>query len=321
MPRFIWPVPYNLSQGWGADPAYYKQFGELGHNGYDLAHPLGTPVYASADGTVKFVGKGVSKSAGYSGWMGDPAGNAIIIDHGDVYTGYAHLNQFAIGVGEQVSQGQLIGFVGMTGAASGPHLHFEFIGRPPNWNNGFAARLDPANYNVTEGGTSMAEKANLDTARILAHGILGRNGIDGRGNALDGSSDADLNNGAVGSNLTDANIMALYMSAEAKAWRDSQDSNSVNGINSRLGQLATVNAQFAKDADQIAQLAKDKSDLVSQVSSGTHTIAAQAATIQSTQAQVDELTAKIALQSDDTTNLNGLGVALQWAIKRLGLSK
>lgn len=87
------------------------------HTGVDLAAPSGTRVDAAADGTVSFVG---TDPGGY--------GKYVIVDHADGYsTYYAHLSAFAHGlkVGEPVRQGERLGSVGMTGAATGPHLHFE----------------------------------------------------------------------------------------------------------------------------------------------------------------------------------------------------
>lgn len=86
------------------------------HNGVDYAAATGTPVMATADGVV--TARGVS--GGY--------GNLVEIRHSNGYvTRYAHLNGFAPGVraGGRVSQGEIIGYVGMTGLATGPHLHYE----------------------------------------------------------------------------------------------------------------------------------------------------------------------------------------------------
>ena len=86
------------------------------HNGTDFAAPTGTPIMASSDGRVSFVGS----QRGY--------GNTIILQHRDSYsTLYAHLNGFAKGLsrGQRVRQGEIIGYVGMTGWATGPHLHYE----------------------------------------------------------------------------------------------------------------------------------------------------------------------------------------------------
>jgi murein DD-endopeptidase MepM/ murein hydrolase activator NlpD len=87
------------------------------HKGVDYAAPTGTPVRAAGEGRVQFVGR----KGGY--------GNAVEISHaGGVVTLYGHLSRFARGMrpGVRVSQGDLIGYVGSTGLASGPHLHYEY---------------------------------------------------------------------------------------------------------------------------------------------------------------------------------------------------
>jgi murein DD-endopeptidase MepM/ murein hydrolase activator NlpD len=87
------------------------------HTGVDFAAPQGTRVLATADGTVVSAGS----RGGY--------GNAIEVSHGGgISTLYGHLSAFAAGLhaGTHVHQGQVIGFVGMTGFATGPHLHYEF---------------------------------------------------------------------------------------------------------------------------------------------------------------------------------------------------
>jgi murein DD-endopeptidase MepM/ murein hydrolase activator NlpD len=87
------------------------------HTGVDYAAPTGTPIRATADGMVKFVGQ----QTGY--------GNSIELKHQGVYsTLYGHMSAFAHGIkaGQPVTQGQVIGYVGMTGWATGPHLHYEF---------------------------------------------------------------------------------------------------------------------------------------------------------------------------------------------------
>lgn len=87
------------------------------HRGVDYAAPSGTPVKSAGDGKVSFAGK----QNGY--------GNVVIVDHGKGYTTlYAHLKSFARGIrkGARVKQGQNIAYVGQTGWATGPHLHYEF---------------------------------------------------------------------------------------------------------------------------------------------------------------------------------------------------
>ncbi|WP_456412135.1 OapA family protein [Thiolapillus sp.] len=87
------------------------------HKGVDYAAPTGTPVKATGNGKVVFRGK----KGGY--------GNVVFLRHGGKYTTvYGHLSRFAKGLrnGKAVKQGQIIGYVGSTGLASGPHLHYEF---------------------------------------------------------------------------------------------------------------------------------------------------------------------------------------------------
>ena len=84
------------------------------HEGIDIGVGYGTPIHAAASGTVVF-----------SGWM-DGYGNFVIIDHGGgMATAYGHQSAIAVGGGQSVSQGQVIGYVGCTGHCFGPHLHFE----------------------------------------------------------------------------------------------------------------------------------------------------------------------------------------------------
>ena len=87
------------------------------HRGVDYAAPTGTPVRAAADGAIYKV----ARERGY--------GRIVMIKHFNIYTTvYAHLSRFAKGVrrGRRVQQGQIIGYVGQTGLATGPHLHYEF---------------------------------------------------------------------------------------------------------------------------------------------------------------------------------------------------
>jgi murein DD-endopeptidase MepM/ murein hydrolase activator NlpD len=86
------------------------------HKGVDYAAPTGTPIHAAGDGVIKF-----------KGWE-NGYGNFVVIQHnGTISTAYGHMSRFGSErVGQHVSQGQVIGFVGMTGLATGPHLHYEF---------------------------------------------------------------------------------------------------------------------------------------------------------------------------------------------------
>lgn len=87
------------------------------HNGVDYGAPVGTPIMAVGSGLVTVAG------------MRGPSGNMITVKHNSVYeTEYKHMSLFAAGVraGTHVEMGQIIGYVGQTGLATGPHLHFEF---------------------------------------------------------------------------------------------------------------------------------------------------------------------------------------------------
>jgi murein DD-endopeptidase MepM/ murein hydrolase activator NlpD len=95
-----------------------------GHMGTDYAAPIGTPVHAAGDGRVSFE----SVRGGY--------GNAILLSHSNnISTLYGHLSRFArdIHVGSHVQQGEVIGYVGMTGLATGPHLHYEYLMNGVHW--------------------------------------------------------------------------------------------------------------------------------------------------------------------------------------------
>ena len=86
------------------------------HNGTDFSAPVGTPIMATSDATIDFIGT----QRGF--------GNLIVLKHrNDITTHYAHLNGFAKGLakGQSISQGDLIGYVGCTGWCTGPHLHYE----------------------------------------------------------------------------------------------------------------------------------------------------------------------------------------------------
>jgi murein DD-endopeptidase MepM/ murein hydrolase activator NlpD len=110
----IWPVDGPVVSGFGSRTinGEYEY-----HPGIDIAVPSGTPIRAAAAGTVIFT-EPESSSGGY--------GNYTCIDHGGgLSTCYAHQETFAVSAGQQVSQGQIIGYSDCTGYCFGPHLHFE----------------------------------------------------------------------------------------------------------------------------------------------------------------------------------------------------
>jgi len=112
------PLPFTRVTSGFSSARYHPVLKEWrAHRGIDYGAPVGTPVRAVSDASVKFVGK----QRGY--------GNLVVLDHAAPYsTAYGHLSRFASGLhkGSRVSQGQVIGYVGMTGLATGPHLHYEF---------------------------------------------------------------------------------------------------------------------------------------------------------------------------------------------------
>lgn len=113
---FIWPLPGagRVTTEFGADQWVNGVFSS-GHKGIDIAIAGGTPIYAAHNGTV-------AATTGHWSY-----GNVVMIDNGDgISTLYAHMQSAAIvSVGQTVTQGQVIGYVGSTGNSSGNHLHFE----------------------------------------------------------------------------------------------------------------------------------------------------------------------------------------------------
>ncbi|HZV85854.1 MAG TPA: peptidoglycan DD-metalloendopeptidase family protein [Brevundimonas sp.] len=129
------------------------------HQGIDFAAGMGTPVVSPADGVVVEA----RRWGGYGNWLRIRHPNGL-------ESGYGHLSRYASGVraGQRVRQGQIVAFVGSTGASTGPHLHYEL------WRSG--QRINPAGVKTTEGvildGADLAafraEKARID--RIIAAG-------------------------------------------------------------------------------------------------------------------------------------------------------
>ena len=118
----IWPLAGWLSSTYGRRPDPFDGSTDF-HQGLDIAADRGTPVRATADGTVD--------SAGYSGNYG----NQVLVDHGfGIGTRFGHLSKVAVRPGQAVSRGQIIGFVGATGRATSAHLHYEILlnGQPIN---------------------------------------------------------------------------------------------------------------------------------------------------------------------------------------------
>jgi murein DD-endopeptidase MepM/ murein hydrolase activator NlpD len=121
--KFAWPVAGG----------YISQYFHYGHYAIDIAADRGTPVKAAASGVVT-----------WAGWKSNGGGYQVWISHGSgLYTTYNHMSSISVGRGQHVSRGQMVGRVGMTGNATGPHLHFE-VWRGPVWAGG--TRVNPLLY-------------------------------------------------------------------------------------------------------------------------------------------------------------------------------
>lgn len=116
------------------------------HKGLDLAAPVGTPIYATANGTV-------SRASWFSSY-----GLYISLEHGgDLQTRYAHLSKLNVAEGQLVQKGDIIGFVGSTGRSTGPHLHYEVrvdgkAVNPIPYMNGSQLANAASNENLGRGG-------------------------------------------------------------------------------------------------------------------------------------------------------------------------
>ena len=126
---FIWPVRGRISGRFGNQRVYVLSNGsdtaKSPHSGMDIAVPQGTPVKAPAAGLVTFAAPDLYLTGG-----------TLLLDHGHgVSSNFLHLSRLDVKVGERVEQGQVIGAVGATGRATGPHLHWGM-----NW---FDVRVDP----------------------------------------------------------------------------------------------------------------------------------------------------------------------------------
>lgn len=125
--------PFHGQMTWPVPGGYISQYFWWGHPAIDIAAPMGSSILAAYPGVVTF-----------AGWRNNGGGYQIWVSHGqNVYTTYNHLSSILIGAGAHVSAGQLIGRVGMTGDATGPHCHFEvWIG--PIWDGGY--RVNPLDF-------------------------------------------------------------------------------------------------------------------------------------------------------------------------------
>ncbi len=165
--KFLMKTPINgarISSSFGKRRHPISGYTRL-HKGTDFAAPTGTPVYAAGNGTIQ-------RASRYGGY-----GNYIKIKHSGGYeTAYAHLSRYAKGVkaGKKVKQGDVIGYVGSTGASTGPHLHYEVYvkGSPVNvmslkLPNGRKLQLEPAML-----AEFMTYKSWVDSIREGGDGVI-----------------------------------------------------------------------------------------------------------------------------------------------------
>ncbi len=121
---FIWPVEGRISGRFGNQRVYNGKPGSA-HSGMDIAAPAGTPVKAPAAGVVTFAAPDLYLTGG-----------TVLLDHGfGISSNFLHLSRLDVKPGDRVEQGQVLGAVGATGRATGPHLHWGM-----NW---FDVRIDP----------------------------------------------------------------------------------------------------------------------------------------------------------------------------------
>jgi murein DD-endopeptidase MepM/ murein hydrolase activator NlpD len=111
----IWPIHGWLSAGFGMRNDPFTGERDF-HPGLDISADKGTPILATADGVVELAAP-----------AGD-YGNLVVVNHGyGLVTRYGHLSKFAVWAGKEVLRGEVLGYVGATGRATGPHLHYEIL--------------------------------------------------------------------------------------------------------------------------------------------------------------------------------------------------
>lgn len=132
---FVWPCPSSrrITSDYGlrGDPFGNSSSSEF-HKGIDIGAPVGTPIVATASGVVAWATRSSS------------AGNWVVINHGDnLISVYMHMAYYIVSGGDYVEAGQVIGYVGLTGQTSGPHLHFGIGNYDGSWP---PAYVNPHNY-------------------------------------------------------------------------------------------------------------------------------------------------------------------------------
>ena len=218
------------------------------HQGCDYVAPTGTPLYPIRSGRVSYIN-----------WNHPTMGNAIEIDiGGGLFTRYLHCSEILASVGQNVNESTVVARAGWTGLvdppnSDGAHLHGELYNKANNQPSGYQS-ID--SFIRNNGGTNM--KITLDAHRQIYWGILGRNGLAGRSNALTGQADGEWN---PNQELTPQYLQDVFLSAESREYRDGKGTNSnyelgrrydlfpaleksVNQLTADNGKLATTNASL-----------------------------------------------------------------------------
>ena len=167
---FVWPfktaIPHGQGYSWNAST-------KTGHGGIDIPASEGTEVIASMAGTVKYVQKFNARTDDSSSM--ESYGNLVILYHpsNQMTTYYAHMKDISVSVGDSVSQGQVVGHVGLTGTTTGYHLHFETRtgGTAAHSLNGQGTRQNPLNYvsknDLYDGGPTPSPMTIADGTYIV----------------------------------------------------------------------------------------------------------------------------------------------------------
>ncbi|MDD4004573.1 MAG: M23 family metallopeptidase [Elusimicrobiaceae bacterium] len=142
----IWPAKGRIASRFGYRLSPFGTMAHEFHSGLDIAGPVDSPIYATADGVVR-----------YADW-GYGYGQTILIDHGFGYsTLYGHTTQLLVKPGEQVRRGQMIARMGTTGRSTGIHVHYEV------WHNGKPVNPVPYLSNTSADGDRQAEEETILT--------------------------------------------------------------------------------------------------------------------------------------------------------------
>lgn len=230
------PCVAPITTPFGFVPGYPLNNGY--HNGVDYGCGLNTPLKACIGGVVTFVGNqgGYGKFVEFRG------------DNGRYYL-YAHMNRTDVVNGSRIGEGIIVGLSGSTGASTGPHVHVMEAG---NKTNNQLNDLMDFEANFTGGGNM--DKITLDSGRQLFWGVLGRNGLAGRSNALDGSSDAAINEHYIGHDLSNAIVSQIFLSEESRRYRDAPGPTSNTELQKRYDAYPGLVTQVADLKKQVKDL-------------------------------------------------------------------